>query len=77
VSTDGTGKISTFRVGPRGSTALLVTREVLEHHPANEIIAALSAHHVPQRLRERARMRLTCLRVRGRIVVQGPPVAPG
>jgi len=77
VSTDGTGKICTFRVGrgEGGSTALLVTREVLEHHAASEIIAALTAHAVPQRLRERAHMRLTCLRVHGRIVVQSPPDA--
>jgi len=69
VSMDGTGKIRTFRMG---STALLVTQEVLEHHPAPEIIAALTAHAVPQRLRDQAPVRLTCLRVHGRIVVQSP-----
>ena len=69
VSMDGTGKIRTFRIG---STALLVTQEVLEHHPAPEIIAALTAHAVPQRLRDQAPVRLTCLRVHGRIVVQSP-----
>ena len=69
VSMDGTGKIRTFRIG---STALLVTQEVLEHHPAHEIIAALTARAVPQRLRDQAPVRLTCLRVHGRIVVQSP-----
>jgi len=69
VSMDGTGKIRTFRIG---STALLVTQEVLEHHPAHEIIAALTARAVPQRLRDQAPLRLTCLRVHGRIVVQSP-----
>src|SRR5439155_1006822 len=44
VSMDGTGKIRTFRIG---STALLVTQEVLEHHPAPEIIAAPGGARVP------------------------------
>jgi len=75
MSTDGTGEICTLRVGPEGS-ALLITREVLEHHAASEIIAALTARGVPARLRERVHVRLTCLRARGRIVVQSPS-SPG
>lgn len=72
VRRDGTGSIYTFRVGPDGSTALLITQEVLAHHPVGDIIAALTAHGVTERLQERARLRLTCLRAGGKIVVQAP-----
>jgi ribonucleoside-diphosphate reductase beta chain len=74
---DGTAKISTLRVGPEATGtgesggALLITEQVLEHHTAREIVAALGAHEVAQRLRRRDRTRLTCLRAGGRIVVQG------
>lgn len=67
------GAIYTFRAGPEGSPALLVTQEVLDHHTAAEIVAALSAHGVPERLRSRSRLRFSCLRAGGRIVVQAPP----
>ena len=70
---DGTGTICTFRIGRNGA-ALLITQEVLDHHRAAEIIAALSAHGVPERLREHAPLRLTCLRVGGKVVVQVPPL---
>jgi len=69
---EGTGPIYTVRVGPEGSTAVLITREVLEHHEASEIIAALGARDAAGRLRQRAHLRLTCLRVGGKIVVQAP-----
>src|SRR6266704_2248877 len=70
---DGTGTICTFHIGPDGA-ALLITQEVLDHHGAAEIIAALSAQGVPERLREHAPLRLTCLRVGGKVVVQVPPL---
>ncbi len=76
VARDGAGQICTFRIGPERSAALLITQEVLEHHAAGEIIAALSLHGVPERLRARPPARLTCLRVGGRIVVQAPPLPP-
>jgi len=50
----------------------VITREVLEHHAASEIIAALGARDAAGRLRQRAHVRLTCLRVGGKIVVQAP-----
>lgn len=68
---EGSAAIVSFRVGAEGTATLWVTREVLQHHPPGDIIAALTAHSVPQRLRDRAPLRLTCLRSRGKIVVQG------
>jgi len=72
VRREGTAPIYTFRVGSEGAPALLITQEVLQHHAPGEIIAALSTHGVPQRLREGAGLRLTCLHAGGKIVVQAP-----
>ncbi len=72
VAGDEASPIYTVRVGPGGATALLITREVLQHHAASDIIAALGAREVVARLRERPRARFTCLRVGGKIVVQSP-----
>ena len=72
VRREGTAPIYTFRVGSGGAPTLLITQEVLQHHAPGEIIAALSTHGVPQQLRERAGLRLTCLRAGGKIVVQAP-----
>jgi ribonucleoside-diphosphate reductase beta chain len=75
VSKDGATPIYTFRTGRGASPALLITQEVLDHHAAGEIIAALTVHGVAGRLRERARVRLTCLRAGGKIVIQAPAPA--
>jgi len=76
VRLDGAAPIYSFRIGPEATPALLITREVLDHHAPAEIIAALIAHQVPERLRGRGGLRLTCLRAGGKIVIQapGPPV---
>jgi ribonucleoside-diphosphate reductase beta chain len=73
VRREGTAPIHTFRLGAEQTSALLITEEVLGHHAAGEIIAALSAYGVPRRLRDRAGLPLTCLRAGGKIVVQAPP----
>jgi ribonucleoside-diphosphate reductase beta chain len=71
VERDDAASIYAFRVGPAGGSTLLISQEVLAHHPSEEIIAVLGEHHVPERWRERTG-RLMCLRARGRIVVQAP-----
>jgi ribonucleoside-diphosphate reductase beta chain len=71
VQRDDVAAIYAFRVGPAGGSTLLISQEVLAHHPSLEIIAVLGEHHVPERWRERAG-RLMCLRARGKIVVQAP-----
>lgn len=71
VHLDGAAPIYSFRIAPAGA-ALLITREVVDHHSPAEIIAALTAHGVPTRLRAGRGQRMTCLRVAGRIVVQAP-----
>ena len=73
---DSSGAICTFAVGPEGARALLVTAEVLDHHSAAEIVAALDAQGVPERLRRPGSCRLTCLRAAGKILVQAPPPPP-
>ena len=62
------GTVYTLRVGERDAFALLITREVLDCHSADDVIGALRMHAVPHRLRER-RVRLTCLRAGGKIIV--------
>jgi ribonucleoside-diphosphate reductase beta chain len=69
VQLDGQATIYSFRVEPAGA-AILITREVVDHHSPAEIIAALTAHDVAGRLRAGAGQRMTCLRAGGRIVVQ-------
>jgi ribonucleoside-diphosphate reductase beta chain len=70
-----TGTVYTLRVGDSSTSALLITREVLDYHSAADVIGALRTHAVPRRLRER-RVRLTCLRAGGKIIVQPPHEGP-
>ncbi len=50
----------------------MITQEVVAHHTATDVIAALRAHRVPERLRGAGRKRLTCLSAGGKIIVQPP-----
>lgn len=68
VSRDGTGRVCVFQVGPERTPRVLITQDVLDYHPAADIIAAL-AGSAPA-LTSAPRSRLTCLRIGGRIVVQ-------
>lgn len=72
VRREGASPVYTFHVGPGGAAALLITQEVLAEHTASDVIAALRAHRVPERLRTGGggKMRLTCLASRGKIIVQ-------
>lgn len=67
---EGPGPVYTFQVGPTGTSVLLITQEVLGQHASGDIIAALQAHRVPERLRAGGHTRLTCLSARGKIIVQ-------
>lgn len=73
VRREGPTPICTFQVGTDGASALLITKEVLDHHASGEIIAALSARGVPRRLQQRSGLPVTFLRVGGKIVVQASP----
>lgn len=68
----GADGVYTFHVGPGGASVLLITREVLDRHTAEDVIATLGARAVPERLRQPHRVRLTCLRAGGKIIVQPP-----
>jgi len=72
VRREGSSPVYTFHIGPVGASALLITQEVLAHHTSTDVIAALRAHRVPERLRAGGRTRLTCLSARGKIIVQPP-----
>ncbi len=75
VRREGTGPVYTFHVGSgqaSGGGALLITQEVVAHHTASDVIAALRAHRVPERLRAAGRQRRTCLSAGGKIIVQPP-----
>lgn len=72
VRREGTSPVYTFHIGPAGASALLITQEVLAQHSSTDVIAALRAHRVPERLRAAGRMRLTCLSAGGKIIVQPP-----
>jgi len=74
VRREGTGPVYTFHVGAGQASggALLITQEVVAHHTATDVIAALRAHRVPERLRAPGRQRLTCLSAGGKIIVQPP-----
>jgi ribonucleoside-diphosphate reductase beta chain len=72
VGREGTGGIYTFRLGPSGTPVLLISREVLDHHPAQEIIGALTAHGALERLQERTGLPFTCIKAGARILVQAP-----
>ncbi len=76
VRREGTGPVYTFHVGAghaaEGGGALLITQEVVAHHTSTDVIAALRAHRVPERLRGAGRQRLTCLSAGGKIIVQPP-----
>jgi hypothetical protein len=69
---EGADGVYTFHVGPGGASVLLITREVLDRHTAADVIATLGAHAVAERLRQPHRVRLTCLRAGGKIIVQPP-----
>jgi len=69
---EGTSPVYTVRIGRAGASALLITQEVLGRHAAADIIAALRAQRVAERLRKSGRTRLTCLSARGKIIVQPP-----
>jgi len=72
VRREGSSPVYTFQIGPAGASALLITQEVLAQHTSTDVIAALRAHRVPERLRAGGRTRLTCLSARGKIIVQPP-----
>jgi len=72
VRREGSTPVYTFQVGPAGASALLITQEVLAQHTSTDVIAALRAHRVPERLRAGGHTRLTCLSARGKIIVQPP-----
>jgi len=74
VRREGTGPVYTFHVGSGRASegALLITQEVVAHHTAADVIAALRAHRVPERLRAAGRRRLTCISAGGKIIVQPP-----
>ncbi len=69
---EGATGVYTIHVGPGGASVLLITREVLDRHTAADVIATLGAHAVAERLRQPHRVRLTCLRAGGKIIVQPP-----
>jgi ribonucleoside-diphosphate reductase beta chain len=69
---EGAAGVYTFHVGEGGASVLLITREVLDRHTAVDVIATLGAHAVADRLRQPHRVRLTCLRAGGKIIVQPP-----
>jgi len=73
VRREASSPVYTFQIGPPlGASALLITQEVLAQHTSTDVIAALRAHRVPERLRAGGRTRLTCLSARGKIIVQPP-----
>jgi len=74
VRREATGPVYMFQVGAGRASggALLITQEVVAHHTATDVIAALRAHRVPERLRAAGRQRLTCLSAGGKIIVQPP-----
>ncbi|HVH69266.1 MAG TPA: R2-like ligand-binding oxidase [Gemmatimonadales bacterium] len=67
---EGKSPVYTFHVGPAGTAVLLITQEVLGQYASTDIIEALRAHRVPERLRAGGRTRLTCVSARGKIMVQ-------
>ena len=67
---EGADGVYTFHVGTGGASVLLITREVLDRHTAADVIATLGVHAVAERLRQPHRVRLTCLRAGGKIIVQ-------
>ncbi|HEX4627306.1 MAG TPA: R2-like ligand-binding oxidase [Gemmatimonadales bacterium] len=67
---EGANPVYTFHIGPTGAAVLLITQEVLGQYASTDIIAALGAHRVPERLRVGGRTRLTCLSARGKMIVQ-------
>ena len=69
---EGADGVYSFHVGPGGASVLLITREVLDRHTAADVIATLGAHAVAERLRQPHRVRRTCLRAGGKIIVQPP-----
>ncbi len=73
VRREASSPVYTFQIGaPLGASALLITQEVLAQHTSTDVIAALRANRVPERLRAGGRTRLTCLSARGKIIVQPP-----
>ena len=68
---DGKGGASVIRVQYDGEPAsLTITGEVLDRYLADEIVSALEEFGIPERLGAEPRLRLTCVDLRGRIVVQ-------
>ncbi len=73
VRREASSPVYTFQIGPPlSASALLITQEVLAQHTSTDVIAALRANRVPERLRAGGRTRLTCLSARGKIIVQPP-----
>ena len=71
---DGQGGASVIRVQYDGEPAsLTITGEVLDRYLADEIVSALEADGIPERLGVGPRLQLTCVDLRGRIVVQPRP----
>ena len=70
------GADESLRFAPDGTEkwprAYVPAKKVVVHHTASDVIAALRAHRVPERLRAAGRQRLTCLRAGGKIIVQPP-----
>jgi ribonucleoside-diphosphate reductase beta chain len=65
-----TGDLQRYQQHDGEPGSLTITGEVLDCYLADEILSALEEEGIPERLGVEPRLRLTCVELRGRIVVQ-------